>query len=123
MPICELCGRDVPRTTVHHLIPRSRHRNKRTRREFSREEARTRLAQLCRSCHDTVHATLTEKELAREYNTLDDLRRQPEIARFLEWVADKPGDMRLTTRSSKDKRHRRGEARRRRQARKQRGKP
>ena len=76
--------------TRHHLIPRSRHANRRNRREFSREAVRCRIAWLCRPCHAHIHAVLSEKQMEREYNRIDLLRAQPEIARFVRWLAGKP---------------------------------
>lgn len=86
---CALCGRGVRHLTRHHLIPRSRHRNKRTRRTFSREDLH-RTASMCSSCHRQVHRTLTEKELERDYNTVEALRSHPEIEKFVRWIERKP---------------------------------
>src|ERR1051326_1168751 len=49
---CQLCGRRVSMLTRHHLIPRTRHANKRNKREFERKEVKRRIAWLCRACHD-----------------------------------------------------------------------
>ena len=87
---CALCGREVPVLTRHHLIPRTRHANKRNKREFSRAEVKSRLLWVCRPCHDAIHAALTEKELERGYNTPEALAAHPEIARFVEWVRRRP---------------------------------
>jgi len=95
---CELCGRTGPALTRHHLIPRTRHGNRWNRRNFDREDVQGRIAWLCRSCHDHhVHNTLSEKELEREFNTLDRLRQVPAIARFVAWIADKPASFRPPT--------------------------
>ena len=90
MRTCGLCGREVARTSRHHLIPRTRHSNKRNKRDFSREEVRTRLVDLCRPCHNVIHHTFTEKQLEREYNTVEKLLAHPEIAKFVAWLKDKP---------------------------------
>lgn len=50
-------------------------------------------------CHRTIHATLTNAELARTYADAPALRAQPDIARFLLWVAAKPPDFHAPTRS------------------------
>jgi 5-methylcytosine-specific restriction endonuclease McrA len=83
---CELCGRPVGKLDRHHLIPRCEHGSRPMRRAFDRQEMHERVAMLCRPCHKTVHATLDEKQLAREYNTIEGLRSHPEIARFVAWV-------------------------------------
>lgn len=80
---CELCGRRVAKRTRHHLIPRTRQRNKRVRKEHSKEEMRNHVALLCSPCHRMLHATFSEKELAREYNTLERLRGHEEVERFV----------------------------------------
>ena len=41
-------------------------------------------------CHNVIHATLTEAELARDYATIDALRAQPGLARFIRWVGKRP---------------------------------
>ena len=49
-------------------------------------------------CHRVIHRTLTNKELERGFATADALRAQPELARFIAWVADKPPDFHAPTR-------------------------
>jgi len=100
---CQLCGRTVEEVTRHHLIPRTRHANKKNMRDFDRTEVRTRLALLCRPCHKQIHATLTEKQLEREFNTLEALRSHPDIARFIQWIQDKPADTRVTVHANRKK--------------------
>ena len=59
---CELCGRHS-QLTRHHLIPRTRHRNKRVQKTFRREEMQNRLLWVCRSCHGHIHKCLVKKSL------------------------------------------------------------
>ena len=87
--VCGLCARVVERRTRHHLIPRSRHANKRVKRLFNREELQ-RTVPLCGACHRQIHRALTEKELEREYNTVEALLAHPDISRFVRWVERKP---------------------------------
>ncbi len=103
---CELCGRSGTELQKHHLIPRTRHSNRRNKRQFNREEVRSRLAWLCPACHKTVHATLDEKDLEREYNTLDALRGHPEIGRFIAWVRRQPPGGKVTVRRPRERRDR-----------------
>ena len=93
---CELCGRSGLALTRHHLIPKTRHANQRTRREFTRDE-RQQVALLCRPCHSQIHAVLTEKQLEREFNTLPLLAAHPDIARFTAWIRQKPAGFRPAT--------------------------
>lgn len=87
---CELCGRWVSALTRHHLIPRTRHSNRRTRREFDRAARRQRIAWFCRPCHDHVHALFTEKTLERHFNTLPALAAHPAVAKFVAWIRTRP---------------------------------
>lgn len=76
---CPLCLRAIvpgPSADEHHLVPRS---------EGGRETER-----LHRICHRKIHATFSEKELAREFHSWGKLRAHPEIADFVAWVAKKP---------------------------------
>ena len=94
---CALCAREVARLTKHHLIPRTRHRNRRNKRDFDRDEVRERIAALCRPCHKQVHALLDEKELERAYNTVEALRAHDGIATFIDWIRDRPDGTPVTT--------------------------
>lgn len=105
---CELCGRAVERLERHHLIPRARHGSGYNRRTFGRQEVRERLAMFCRPCHKTVHAILDEKQLERQYNTLDVLRAHPEIARFIRWVRKQPPGKRVHVHRPVHRRRRKG---------------
>ncbi len=95
---CELCGRMVDEVTKHHLIPRTRHANKRNKKQFDRREVKARIALLCHPCHKQVHALFTEKELERDYNTLERLKSHPEVAKFIGWLRDKPAALKVTVR-------------------------
>lgn len=93
---CAICGREE-KLTRHHLIPRTRHRNKRNKREFDRVTVK-RTVGICRPCHSQIHALLTEKELERDYRTVESLRAHPEIAKFAAWIAAKPRGLRCAVR-------------------------
>jgi len=85
---CELCNRPE-KLTKHHLIPRTRHKNKKVKREIDRATVKS-LVWLCKLCHRHLHAIFTEKELERQYNTLEQLKEHPEVCKFVNWVKDKP---------------------------------
>ncbi len=87
---CDLCGRSVRELTRHHLIPRARHKKKRARKKFHRREMENRITLLCRPCHRNVHASIDNKELEREYNTLEALAAHPGVRRFTRWIKNKP---------------------------------
>lgn len=80
-PLCALCGRPIPpeaRSSLHHLVPRLR---------GGKGGETVRLHQIC---HNEIHATLTETELARDYNTPEALRDHPRLAKFIAWIAKRP---------------------------------
>jgi 5-methylcytosine-specific restriction endonuclease McrA len=86
---CGLCGRRVERLTRHHLVPRTRHKNKRNKKTFDRQEIH-RTVGLCSPCHRHIHTVLDNKELERDYNTIDALKSHPDIQRFVAWIGKKP---------------------------------
>lgn len=84
---CRLCGRATKRgTTEHHLIPRTCHSNKWFKKNFAREQMNKTIP-LCRECHHAVHDLIPdEKQLGRDFNTVDKLLAHPEFAKFVAWV-------------------------------------
>ena len=48
-------------------------------------------------CHNEIHATLSETELARTYHTIEALREHPRLAKFVAWVAKRPPAFRSKT--------------------------
>ncbi len=86
---CGLCHRTVQRLTRHHLVPRTRHKNKRNKKMFDRQEIHSTVG-LCSPCHRHIHTILDNKDLEREYNTLEALKTHPDVGRFVEWVSRKP---------------------------------
>lgn len=98
---CELCGRRVDQLTRHHLIPRTRHSNKRNTRNFTARTSGAGSAVLCRPCHDQVQALIPGKALEREFNTLPAPASHPEPARFVAWIRTKPAAFRSENRESR----------------------
>ena len=90
---CVLCEREVNEVGRHHLIPRTRHKNKRNKREFDRTEVK-KTAPICWPCHKQIHAIFTEKELERGYNTIELIRVHPEMEKFIKWIKKKPAGFR-----------------------------
>lgn len=78
--ICPICNRTPPTAEYiekHHLTPRS----------AGGKSGKTVL--ICIDCGDQIHKLFTNKELKREYNTLEKLLTDPKIQRWKEWVNNK----------------------------------
>lgn len=86
-PCCALCGRLPKRgTTEHHLIPRCCHSNRWFKKRFDRSRM-NQTVPLCRDCHSAIHRFIpNEKELGRDYHTLEKLLEHEQIRRFVGWV-------------------------------------
>jgi hypothetical protein len=96
---CAICLREE-RLTRHHLIPRTRHPTNWNKREFDRAAVR-KVVGICRPCHSQIHQLLSEKQLEREFNTVEKLRAHPAIAKFVAWIRERPAGFRAAMRSSK----------------------
>ncbi len=72
--ICSLCEREMPNGsyTSHHLVPKA----------YKGQET----VDLHKICHDKIHHTFSESELARFYHTIDRLLTHEEIIKFVKWV-------------------------------------
>lgn len=90
--VCALCDREIPKVLrdAHHLIPKSK--------------GGLTTVLMHRACHKQIHALFTETELARQYSSIEALQSHPEIAKFIDWVKQKPNDLNLQTRRSRNKR-------------------
>ena len=84
MKTCELCEQEVEKTTKHHLIPRTTHRNKWFKKNYTKEQMHT-TVDLCKPCHKEIHRQVPEKEMGRDYNSLEKLKNQENIQKFLIW--------------------------------------
>jgi hypothetical protein len=83
---CEMCEREKD-LTFHHLIPKQVHSKNWCKKMFTKLEMKTRGIMICRDCHSHLHVTHDHKTLAREYNTLEAILADPDIAKFIEWVS------------------------------------
>ncbi|TVS01050.1 MAG: HNH endonuclease [Rhodobacteraceae bacterium] len=81
LPICPLCLRPIPPDvpqSLHHLVPKLRGGKGGP------------VVLMHHICHREIHATLSETELARSYNTIEALRAHPRLSKFAAWVARRP---------------------------------
>lgn len=94
-PICLLCGRTIladARQSQHHLMPKLK----------GGKGGPTLL--LHQICHNEIHATLSEAELARAYHTVEALRAHPRLAKFMSWVRKRPAGFQSRTPGPRRKR-------------------
>jgi len=77
MPQCELCKREVERTSRHHLTPKQKGGKHRP------------TANLCQPCHKTLHHTFNNTELAKSYNTIEKLQKAEALQKYLHWIKDR----------------------------------
>ena len=89
--VCALCDRAIPPALqdAHHLTPKSR--------------GGMVTVLMHRACHKQIHALFTETELAQNYASTQALQAHPEIAKFIQWVQDKPSDFNPPTKRSRSK--------------------
>jgi hypothetical protein len=98
---CALCEREVEpgMITLHHLLPRQ---------QGGQADDRV---PLCRPCHKQIHATFANRDLARDYLTIELLRQAPLLQPFLKWIRKQKPDRNFRTVTSnahpKSKRRRR----------------
>jgi hypothetical protein len=70
---CPLCGRPNHHPSDHHLVPRSRGGKVTTH--------------CCRDCHDAMHSLFSNKELERDYSSVEALMAHEGFARMVAHIA------------------------------------
>ena len=95
MSTCELCEREDVDTTVHHLLPK----------EMGGTFGPT--ANLCIPCHKQIHALYTNEEIAARLTTIDKLKEDPQLSRFLKWIRKQPSTKLMKIKKSNDRKRRR----------------
>lgn len=97
-PLCPLCERVIPKTvpqSFHHLIPKLK---------GGKGGEKVLLHHLC---HKEIHASLSESELATEFNTIERLKAHPRLERFIAWIAKRPPEFNSRAPSHRKQRSRR----------------
>lgn len=74
---CSICGRTTPEghQEKHHLVPKAKHGDDTT--------------VVCCDCGDQIHQIFTNKELAKSYNTLDKIRSDERIHKWVKWIRNR----------------------------------
>ncbi|MEB1806317.1 MAG: HNH endonuclease [Bacillaceae bacterium] len=89
---CELCEREALERTVHHLTPR--------------EEGGVNLptALLCLPCHRQIHVMYSNRELAIRLNTIEKLKDDEEIKKYLKYIKKQPASKSVPVRKTRKRR-------------------
>jgi len=94
---CELCNRETNDVTHHHLIPKSRSKGK---KRYTFVVKHTVVA-LCKDCHTQIHAIIDLKTLAKEYNTIEKLKRHIKIKNYIKWIQKRSATSRIKVKQKK----------------------
>ena len=78
--LCQLCERAVVNLTLHHLVPRSRGKKR------GRKVHELPTAWLCPACHRQLHVLFSNRELEAQGATIEQLRRDSRVQKFLHWI-------------------------------------
>jgi hypothetical protein len=90
---CELCDRQMEALTAHHLIPKQNTKRK--------NEDPSPTIDICSACHRQIHSLFDNKHLAQELNTLEKLKNDPDLQKFLSWIKKQKTDKRIQVRGKK----------------------
>ncbi|PAF19909.1 hypothetical protein CHH69_12350 [Terribacillus saccharophilus] len=89
---CKLCGRDEVTLTEHHLIPK----------EMGGTFLDT--AMICIPCHKQIHALYTNEELAARLPSIEALRTDEKLSKYIKWIRKQPAGRFVRTRKSNSRR-------------------
>ncbi len=83
--LCDICNREME-LTFHHYIPVTLHTNKKFKKLYDKNYMKTHGANLCRTCHKTIHIFFTEKELGNSYNSFEKLMEVEKFRNYVTWI-------------------------------------
>jgi len=72
---CELCGLEVEHIVKHHLIPRQKGGKNKVDNKIV----------VCLPCSKQVHALHSNYELKRKFDTLDKLKQDERVQKWIRW--------------------------------------
>ena len=89
---CALCEIEYNDNNInfHHLIPKSFHSNKRILKQYNKEYLNTYGVYLCIPCHNKLHSCIDEKEMAFNLNTLEKIKENKDIIKWINWKQKHP---------------------------------
>lgn len=70
--VCGLCGK-CNLISVHHLEPKG----------TIYPADRTKIVELCKNCHELIHALFSNEELILDYNSLKKIRKNENVKKYL----------------------------------------
>lgn len=78
--ICPLCQRELGEILIdeHHLIPKT----------FKGKDT----ISLHKICHQKIHTVFSERELLNHFHTVERIKENDHIRKFIKWVSSKPTD-------------------------------
>ena len=90
--ICELCNLEYNEKEInfHHLIPKTFHNNKRILKQYDKSFLNKNGIYLCYACHNKLHSCIDEKDMAFEYNTIEKIKENEEIQKWINWKQKHP---------------------------------
>jgi 5-methylcytosine-specific restriction endonuclease McrA len=90
---CPLCKRPNFHPNEHHLVPASK----------GGKTTET----VCRDCHRAIHATIENRRLEKDYNTVEALLAHPGLAKTIAFIAKQdPGGRTKTARpKTRERKH------------------
>jgi hypothetical protein len=93
--ICQLCSRELGDLLIdeHHLIPKT----------FKGKET----IKLHKICHRKIHSVFSERELLNYYNSVDRIKENEQIQKFITWVIKKPIDFYDVSKDSNERKSKR----------------
>ena len=90
---CPLCARPNLKPSDHHLVPKSR-------------GGKATLT-VCRDCHNAIHAQFSNKELEREFTSVEALLANEKFSKTVRFIAKQDPGGKVRTLLSREQ-HRRG---------------
>ena len=92
---CPICNRilGTERISKHHLVPKT----------FGGKKTEL----MHDICHRKIHATFSERQLEKQYNTAESILTHPDMQTFVAWVQNKDPGFYIGSKDSQDRRSRR----------------
>jgi hypothetical protein len=88
---CPICDRITPlqHREKHHLTPKCK-KGKET-------------VVVCRCCGDMTHKLFSISELNRQYSTIDEIKKNEDVQKWIKWISKKPNDFSVCMATKKRK--------------------